>query len=383
MIRRAIDNRVSTRAFACATLERMSDADGLGSIATGVLIAREIERAHGDRPALGHHEDEACANCGVERVGPYCHACGQAGHVHRNLGALVHDIAHGVFHFEGKIWRTLPMLALRPGELTRRYVHGERAKFVSPMALFLFSVFLMFAVVSSLAGHGGSTSKIAQQVNIGVELSQARTKLANTQAELARTRDADVREQLTEKAKDLQEEVVTLTKLQQSGITDHAASKDIPSHDSIGDLNVRTGMRWLDTSLNHAAKNPELLLYKMKSYAYKYSWALIPISLPFIWLLFFWRRDVGLYDHAIFSIYSLSFMSLGVVALSLLGKIGLATGFIVVAALLIPPLHMYRQLKGAYGLGRFGALWRTLALLIITTITSSLFLAFLIYMGTD
>ncbi len=58
-----------------------------------------------------------------------------------------HDLLHGVLHFEGKIWRTLPMLAWRPGELTRRYIDGERAKFVSPIALFLFSVFLMFAVV--------------------------------------------------------------------------------------------------------------------------------------------------------------------------------------------------------------------------------------------
>ena len=53
---------------------------------------------------------------------------------------------HGVLHFEGKIWRTLPLLAWKPGELTRRYIDGERARFVSPIALFLFSVFLMFAV---------------------------------------------------------------------------------------------------------------------------------------------------------------------------------------------------------------------------------------------
>jgi hypothetical protein len=56
-----------------------------------------------------------------------------------------------VLHFDGKIWRTLPMLAWHPGELTRRYVHGERAKFVSPLALFLFCVFVAFAVFGWLA----------------------------------------------------------------------------------------------------------------------------------------------------------------------------------------------------------------------------------------
>lgn len=38
------------------------------------------------------------------------------------------------------------MLILRSGQLTRRYIEGARVRFVSPMALFLFSVFLMFAV---------------------------------------------------------------------------------------------------------------------------------------------------------------------------------------------------------------------------------------------
>jgi hypothetical protein len=110
---------------------------------------------------------------------------------------------------------------------------------------------------------------------------------------------------------------------------------------------------------------------------------LIPISLPFIWLLFAFRRDVGFYDHAIFSIYSLSFMSLGVVVLTLFGRIGLSGGIISLMVMLLVPWHMYRQLKGTYSLGRFGAIWRTFALLIITAITSSLFVAFLFYMGSE
>ena len=127
----------------------MSEAgDGIGSLATGALWARTFESKAG---AHEEHVGGACPNCGVERIGAYCHGCGQPGHLHKNIMGLVHDIAHGVFHFDGKMWRTLPMLVWRPGELTRRYVDGERAKFVSPMALFLFSVFLMFAVVSNLA----------------------------------------------------------------------------------------------------------------------------------------------------------------------------------------------------------------------------------------
>ena len=58
------------------------------------------------------------------------------------------DFVAGLMNFEGKFWRTLPMLAWRPGEMTRRYIAGERARFISPVALYLFTVFAMFAVLN-------------------------------------------------------------------------------------------------------------------------------------------------------------------------------------------------------------------------------------------
>lgn len=103
-------------------------------IVTGGLIGRSLEPGTGVVHAAHDHPAQ-CLNCGTTLIGSHCHACGQAGHVHRTAGAIIHDIAHGVFHFEGKIWRTLPMLIRRPGELTRRYVDGQRASFVSPLAL--------------------------------------------------------------------------------------------------------------------------------------------------------------------------------------------------------------------------------------------------------
>ena len=76
-------------------------------------------------------------------------------------------------------------------------------------------------------------------------------------------------------------------------------------------------------------------------------------------------------------------MSLGVVVLTLFGRIGIPTAIIALLAIFGPPVHMYRQLKGTYRLGRFGAFFRTVALLVITTITSLLFIAFLFYMGSE
>ena len=126
----------------------MMAMEGLGEAVTGGLAARVVEPGAGE----GAGQSQACLNCGTALAGDYCHACGQRGHVHRTLGVFWHDLLHSVVHFEGKLGRTLPMLLWQPGELTRRYIEGQRARFVSPIAMFLFSVFLMFAVFSVLGG---------------------------------------------------------------------------------------------------------------------------------------------------------------------------------------------------------------------------------------
>ncbi len=137
----------------------MSEPEGIGEAVSGAALARAVEPKAGEIGADGHTHETACLNCGSDLAGNYCHRCGQRAHVHRTLSAFWHDLAHGVLHLDGKIWTTLPLLAWRPGELTRRYVDGERAKFISPMALFLFSVFLMFAILSVLGGGIGNPAR--------------------------------------------------------------------------------------------------------------------------------------------------------------------------------------------------------------------------------
>ena len=135
----------------------MSDfGDGIGTAVEGGLFARAVgagskaNAANGQPLDHGHFPESACLICGTALQGPHCHQCGQAAHLHRTLGAFLHDLLHGALHFEGKTWKTLPMLVAKPGELTRRYIAGERARFVSPMALFLFTIFLMFAIFQAI-----------------------------------------------------------------------------------------------------------------------------------------------------------------------------------------------------------------------------------------
>jgi hypothetical protein len=126
------------------------ETEAATDLVTGAVLASAAEPPGGGLPGAPTDPDKraVCPNCGATLTGAYCASCGQPAHLHRTITGLGHDILHSAFHFEGKLWRTLPELVIDPGRLTRRYVHGERAKFVSPVALYLFTVFLMYAVFS-------------------------------------------------------------------------------------------------------------------------------------------------------------------------------------------------------------------------------------------
>ena len=78
----------------------------------------------------------------------------------------------------------------------------------------------------------------------------------------------------------------------------------------------------------------------------------------------------------------LGILALLVVALSVLHAIFLPTALSVLAIMFVPPVHMFRQLKGAYALSWFGALWRTLMLAFFGCITAiTIFMLLLLALG--
>src|SRR5579871_771216 len=373
-----------------------------GSLVSATLAAHVIEGAPhvaraADAPAT------ACLNCGTTLTGPYCHACGQAAHVERSLLHLSEEILHGVVHFDAKGWRTLPLLVAHPGRLTRRYIDGERVRYVSPLALFLFSVFLMFFVFSVTGGSVSTrTMSSADRVEVEQDLEQSRKEhqeaVDQARAALVRAREhadpagmADAARELAaaERAQRLSQQT---TEAMLSGLLKLPPGTEAPStpasstagtaegaglaawQSQLAGLEVHTGSAAFDARLHRALQNPELLLYKLKNLAYKFSFMLIPISLPLIWLMFIGKRGIAMYDHAVFSLYSLSFMWLLFTTVALVSAVHLDAldPFLVV---LVPPTHMYRQLKGTYGLTRLGAAWRTVALLGVAGTAFAVFIA--------
>lgn len=417
---------------------------GVADIITGAAIGRALEpdagEAHGG--VTGN-----CLNCGTTLIGPHCHVCGQKGPVHRTLHAFGHDFMHSVLHFDGKIWRTLPMLFWKPGDLTRRYVHGERAKFVSPLALFLFTVFLTFATFNFLVPEASSVNTVVGTEQAEAQFQADRKDILKDIAEL----EDDKKEAIAEKASGyewIDDEIArhrkNLAKLEESrgkevklaglaerkvkqaraksdtniarleaelkaaresggetsaietrldeervearmmsgALSTFGKSAEDDGNSTFTDLEF-PGSVQLNEAVKHARENPQLLLYKMQSNAYKYSWALIPISVPFVWLLFFWRRRFKMFDHAVFVTYSLTFMMLLIVISALLINFpgtevigGLALAF-------IPPIHMYRHIHDAYETSRFGAFWRMGLLSIFAVAALTLFAMLIVALGVS
>lgn len=351
----------------------MGEIDAAGELVSGALLGRAVEPGAGE--GCDHDHSGICRNCGTALAGPHCHQCGQAAHLHRSLGAIGHEIVHGVFHFEGKFWRTLPLLAWRPGELTRRYIAGERAKFVSPMAIYLFSIFAMFAVfsfagISAPSDIGGLTAKPAaaiEQARKEAEESRARATERLAELDAADPKRAKYEQRLATAQRDIAE----LTE----------AAKHVAPDEVEKIAETHTGWATLDHGIEKWKKNPPLMLYKLQSSGYKFSWLLIPLSLPFVWLLFFWKREYKLYDHAIFITYSIAFMSLLFIVTTLLRQVGVSPATLAAVTTIVPLVHITRQLKQAYRLRWRSAILRAAVLSFFITIILTLFVLILLLLG--
>jgi len=378
----------------------VTDTEAAADVVTGAILASAVEPRTGapaDSPAI----PAACLNCGAALAGAYCAACGQPAHIHRSFVSLGHDILHSVFHFDTKLWRTLPELVFHPGRLTRRYIDGERAKFISPMALYLLSVFLMYAVFSFTGGvaptldpstlAGGGQFKVDNSAAIEVTrqaIADLETELENPDLPAARRYDvqgrlAGLRTELNVMEAIGRGDWASVERIQdvvQDEIDREEERAAANPTDSAGPGADESDGR-LEAAIKEINENPGLMAYKVKTNGYKFSWLLVPLSIPFMWPLFFWRRNVKAYDHAVFVTYSISFMMLLMIVVSLLGLAGAGSGFLALIMMFVPPVHIYKQLRGTYGSSRFGAFVRMLLLLFAALIVLSLYLLLLVVIG--
>ena len=90
-----------------------------------------------------------CENCGAAKQGAFCAVCGQNDrNYRRNVFPVVAEALAETFETDSRLFRTLGVLFMRPGFLSREFSENRRARYLSPFRLYLFTSIAFFFVLS-------------------------------------------------------------------------------------------------------------------------------------------------------------------------------------------------------------------------------------------
>jgi hypothetical protein len=119
----------------------------MSSASNSALAAAPSQAA---APAAGHAPagPGRCLNCDATVAGKFCAECGQSRDDHsRSVLGFVHEFVEHHLLLDSKMLRTGYALVLKPGRLTRAYLEGRRARYVSPFKLYLFMSLVFFVAL--------------------------------------------------------------------------------------------------------------------------------------------------------------------------------------------------------------------------------------------
>jgi hypothetical protein len=326
----------------------------------GAVTAETPKRVRKTKPK-GPPKGPSCANCQTEMVGAFCHACGQKAHLHDKLKHLIEEFAEGIAHFDGRLWRTLPLLAFNPGRLSREWMAGRRVRYVSPLHLFLFAVFLLFLFPNFTGRH---------MVNLHPLTEAEPGPIHGAAAHGAATESPTAKSTTDGRETGFWVDNPDGTRTAVDPGDPEALKRQLGLNSpAVGIIDLMSKLR----------KNPEYYGYKIESLSYKLSFVTVPISVVILWLMFAWRRRFSLYHHAVVALYGLGFLALMSAFASLLPSFltGLATFLIMIAAFVHATVH----LKGAYGSGWVQSVLRALTLAVLTSLAFALFLMAVMLLG--
>ena len=107
----------------------------------------------------------ACLNCNAPLTGLYCASCGQK-HIPSipSMTQSIGEIIETLTYADSRLWRTLGLLLVKPGELPSRYFAGKRASVLPPLRLYLIisiAFFMVLRIDSTLISESQKVSPIS------------------------------------------------------------------------------------------------------------------------------------------------------------------------------------------------------------------------------
>jgi hypothetical protein len=105
-------------------------------------------------PGTGHYiprvSSSTCLNCGAALAGTFCGSCGQRDiPSYPSVRELATDAFQELSGWDGRLAITLRALLRRPGKLTLEFLEGRRARYLSPLRLYLIASLAYFILAAA------------------------------------------------------------------------------------------------------------------------------------------------------------------------------------------------------------------------------------------
>jgi len=125
-----------------------SDIDAEATVKYGDQITLDNRTLHAEEPlTLPANESPVCLNCGAHLRGQYCGLCGQRSRSRLiSIWELLREAFGDLLELDSRLWQTLVPLLVRPGQLTRDYLEGRRARYMPPFRTYLVLSVMFFVV---------------------------------------------------------------------------------------------------------------------------------------------------------------------------------------------------------------------------------------------
>ncbi|MBC6981997.1 DUF3667 domain-containing protein [Caulobacter sp. 17J80-11] len=337
----------------------------VGAAAAGGWL--KWRRKHADIPP-----GTPCANCETPLQGAYCHTCGQlAEDFHKSIVALFVEAIESLLHLDGRLWKTLPQLAIQPGRLTRAYLDGKRAPQIPP-----FRLFLVVLLVAFFASHLASGNKEhAESVRTAPVVLDPKDKATPATLSTA-TRKAVEQDKSLSPA----ERKAALAKLDKADDRLKATGSADINLFSPKDDKGQAFEHWLESRVDTINKDPERFFLILEIWAHRVAVLMLPMAALFLSLLFVFQRRFFVFDHLVFSMHSLSFQLLLLTTILLLS---IPLGPVAWWLVLLAPVHLFLHMRGVYSTGVFGTIGRMAGLAVLTVFGFSGLALLWFYLGVQ
>lgn len=347
-----------------------------------------------------HHPVEKgapCRNCGGIVEERFCTVCGQLGaDFHRPIWDLVTSSIGDMFALDGRLWRSLPMLMLRPGRMTRDYIDGRRARFVPPFRLFLLTSVIFFLTVFTVLENQPwmKEMKLApgwQPEGEFVVFGDTSFKLGGSERLGALKAELDGEDLDAARRGEIEAEIAALLEngnsaammMRPDGTIDREALR-ISVAESNPDLTGQdlANAQLAADRLANLFENQERFGTRLKEWAPRFTLLFLPIFSLLLALSYAWHRKRYIYDHLITGLHFQTFVYVLATVLMIASWLYPPfTPFAAGGSFLIVFVYLLRMLRVAYDTGYIMSFLRTLFLLIAGLIVLNLLAAGLVLLS--